>query len=244
MHLEMHFEPAGIPQKGVGKILRKDIADFENDRVLVTEQNGSYYMPDDYRHGLIILLHSCHHAVGEGIGLRHLCDWAVFVNHFKKDDFAKIFRQKLQEVGLWRFAELLTAVSVKYLSMPRPSWLSDQDETLCDSLMSDILSGGNFGHKIKNRSREAMLLPNRGKASFKHSGLYNLVVGLNNGAKGRYKFIARHKVLQPFGFMIMGVRFLGLLIAGKRKPFNPKKLAQSAANRKNLYEPLQLFKKQ
>ena len=32
-------------------------------------------IPAPFHHGLILLLHTVHHMLGEGIGLRHLCDW-------------------------------------------------------------------------------------------------------------------------------------------------------------------------
>lgn len=64
-----------------------------------------------------------HHLLGEGIGLRHLCDWAVFADSLKEKEFRSLFETKLKSIGLWKFACILSQVCYKYLHCHNLSWL-------------------------------------------------------------------------------------------------------------------------
>ena len=55
------------------------------------------------------------HMTSESIGLRHLCDWAVFVNSISNNEFVGLFSENLKSFGLWKFAQIMTATSEKYL---------------------------------------------------------------------------------------------------------------------------------
>ena len=86
-HLEMHFEVAGVPYGWRGDEVRKFLknAVFEPQKRVqdITEFNA----PSDMAHGLILLLHMQHHMLGEGFGLRHLSDWAVYVAKTYKEAY-------------------------------------------------------------------------------------------------------------------------------------------------------------
>ena len=113
MHYEMHFNLAGTPNGAVGNLVReytKDIFENAQEKMVGT---CSAMLPSPFHHGLILLLHTCHHLTGEGVGLRHLCDWAVFENSFSEKEFCDLFEEKLKKIGLWRFAQILTRVSIK-----------------------------------------------------------------------------------------------------------------------------------
>jgi hypothetical protein len=119
---------------------------------------------------IVLLLHTCHHLTVEGIGLRHLCDWAVFVNHLTNDTFRALFEVKLKAIGLWRFAQLLSQLSTYYLGMPEQEWaMQDVDEALLYAMIRDIFKGGNFGVKDSQRIYETMILPNEGETSMLQS---------------------------------------------------------------------------
>lgn len=122
MHYEMHFNLAGTLNGTVGELVReytKDIFEKAETRSIVS---GIAMLPSPFHHGLILLLHTCHHLTGEGVGLRHLCDWAVFENTFSEAEFREIFEEKLKAIGLWRFAQIFTRTSIKYLGADERSW--------------------------------------------------------------------------------------------------------------------------
>jgi hypothetical protein len=162
MHYEMHFNLAGTPHGVAGELVRKYTADIFEKASVTKVVDGEAVLPAPFHHGLVLLLHTCHHLTGEGVGLRHLSDWAVFENSFSEDDFRELFEEKLKAIGLWKFAQTLTRVSIKYLGAEERTWAVADDE-LVDALMEDILSGGNFGKKDSNRSVQTMLISDRGK---------------------------------------------------------------------------------
>ena len=50
-----------------------------------------YMVPTAFHHGLVMLLHVAGHLINTGIGLRHLCDWAVFAAKFSDEEFCEMF---------------------------------------------------------------------------------------------------------------------------------------------------------
>ena len=123
MHYELHFEPAGVPGGKAGDYVRKMLEDIQETAVRVENNEFSYIIPDDFHHGLVMLLHMQHHLLAEGIGLRHLSDWAVFVNTLsadveEKSKFEDIFKERLMKIGLWNFAQNISLSATMALGLP------------------------------------------------------------------------------------------------------------------------------
>ena len=154
---ELHHEIKGIPNGADGiktdstiaeEKVRLLLSDLISTAITVDTQQGPIIIPDAFHHCLTMLLHIAGHIINDGgIGLRHLCDWAVFVSRVDINRY----KQKLEEVGLWTFACQLTAVSSKFLGLPKQSWASEWPEEFLDSFMEDILAAGNFGRKEAGR---------------------------------------------------------------------------------------------
>ena len=243
MHLEMHFQLAGMPEGLPGKLIREYFQDVFSCAELHTTGNGQMLVPSAFHHGLVLLLHTCHHLTGEGIGLRHLCDWAVFENSFSEEEFRELFESRLRQVGLWRFAQILTQMSIRYLGAEPRKWaeLEESDELL-EALMQDILSSGNFGTKDRNRSQQAYLISSRGKNGVgKTNSLTQFVCSMNNVVYTRWKFARKWKVVLPVGWCIFGGRHLFRILTGKRKTVHFKELVSGADARRNLYSQLKVY---
>lgn len=155
--VELHSEIKGIPNGADGIIttsataegrVRGYLSDLISTARTIDTQQGPIIVPDDFHHGLIMLLHVAGHMINDGgVGLRHLCDWAVFVDRVDVERF----RPQLESVGLWTFACQLTAVCVRYLGLPEKDWIGEQDDEFLSSLIEDVLSAGNFGKKEAGR---------------------------------------------------------------------------------------------
>ncbi|MBQ8793557.1 MAG: nucleotidyltransferase family protein, partial [Clostridia bacterium] len=79
---ELHRRIGWAPNNRVGDIVNKYLYDIFEKSFEYKMSNGSCIVPCKFHHGLILLLHTATHLTHEGVGLRHLCDWAVFVNSF------------------------------------------------------------------------------------------------------------------------------------------------------------------
>lgn len=218
VHMEMHRMPAGVPDGKVGEIVKGYLTSLCEDGCLVQNSLVTCRCPSDFHHGLIMLMHMQHHLLAEGIGLRHLSDWAVFVNRFRnrEDEFSELFRVKLKAIGLWRLARLLSVCAVEYLQLPQQNWMieSESDPELAKTLMGDILAGGNFGAKDHQRIYEGLFISNRGKEGVQNSRIQKGFQALTRITYMKYPFIEKHPVLLPAGWV---AAFGGYLIRTRER---------------------------
>lgn len=242
---EIHKSPSGIPKGAEGEAIRTELADMIETAELYVCDSGSFMVPDKYHHGLILLLHKISHMTTTGIGLRHLCDWAVFESSLTNEEFVGMFEQKLKIFGIWKFAQIMTLVCEKYMGAPKREWAQNPDvePRLLEDIILDIFAGGNFGHKDENRQREIKYLTDRKQEKF---GERNIIAqafsSLNAKVYTNHRFIDRNRVFLPFGWMIEGGRYVGSLFSGKRKSTGTTAMLKEAAKRKKIYANLSLFR--
>ena len=238
VHVELHRRILGIPENAVGEKLKPLFDDIFDKAIL---ENGEYLRPCDFHHGLILLLHTAQHLTREGVGLRHLCDWAVFVAHFSDDEFINMFENSLKEVGLWQFAKILTQFAVKHLGCPNKNWCGEADSQVLEGLLNDVLNGGNFGKKDFGRYQHIKYISDRTEDNTAKSPLKQLFSNLVAKARREVGFVKKTPWLLPFGVICVAFKYLWLIITKQRKMDN-KSLIKGALDRKELYDKFQLFK--
>ena len=242
---EQHRTINGIPNSEVGENIQSEIDRTIKTSEQITLDGVICRIPDAFHHGLIMLLHVASHMTSEGIGLRHLCDWAVFANRLGNDGFDELFEEKLTRFGLWKFAQILTLVSEKYLGIAHMEWAQNPEVTdeHLEAVMEDIMNGGNFGKKDLNRYREIKYISNRGERTVDNKNVVDQVFGtLNQKTCSDYPWIKKHKVFLPIGWAAEGGRYLALLITGKRKSKGTSAMLREAAKRKEIYSKMELFR--
>ena len=241
---EQHRSINGIPDGKIGELIQKDIDTIIGTAQLILLDGAECMIPDKYHHGLIILLHMISHMTSEGIGLRHLCDWAVFAEKLENDEFIKLFKVKLRRFGLWKYAQIMTAVSEKYLGIKHKHWAENAqiDDDFLQGVIEDILNGGNFGKKDMNRYRETKYISNRGERTVDNKNIVSQVFGtLTQKTYSDYKYIKMHKFLLPIGWIAEGGKYIGMLVTGKRKSKGTSAMLKEAAKRKDIYSKMKLF---
>ena len=238
-NLEMHFEIAGVPFGEQGKKVKEFIKNAVFEPVEATQDFSKFNTPKSEYNALIFLLHMQHHMLGDGFGLRHLCDWACFVNKTLNEKF---WEEKLipllTEIGLMTYAKVITAVASKYLKCTLPEWATGVEDDLIEQIIIDILTGGNFGVKDKTRAKSAMLISETGKAGTKHGALYNLSHAMHRAVM-RQKCVQKFPPLYPIMYVYRSLRFLFLSMIGKRPSL--AKMAPEAEKRKAVYDRLEIF---
>jgi hypothetical protein len=95
VEVELHHSVAGIPKNEFGEVYKEYFAQICNRRVY--DESG-FFKPDAPMHGVVILLHTFHHVMSYGIGLRHICDWACYVNKthtepYWKEELLPLFKE-------------------------------------------------------------------------------------------------------------------------------------------------------
>lgn len=242
---EMHWEPNGIPQGEVGELTREYLANMIETAVPCTIQGSECLVPSPFHHGLIMLLHTASHLINTGVGLRHLCDWAVFADKFTNEEFCELFEEKLKAIGMWKFAQILTQLSIKYLGMPAKEWCGTSDEDYLEMLMCDIFKGGNFGVKDSNRINQAKLITSSHKASVDETNLLiQLIKTMNEKAKIAMPIIDKIPILLPIGWIYAGGRHLLRIQNGTRPKIDVSDMVKGATERREIYKEFRLFERE
>lgn len=236
---EMHFQPSGIPEGKAGVKIRKYLSGVIEKSETVRTELGEITVPSTFHHGLIILLHMCHHLTGDGLGLRHLCDWAVYLNTIGEDKFLELFEKVLKDIGLWDFAKIMTFISCKYLGLPDMKWAKNADKKLADYILIDIIIGGNFGQKNVDRAHESLLISNKNENEV--SMLRQFFISANSIVYKNWKSARKYKFLLPFGWIFFGGRYIIRSLFGRRPKIRPQKVAKEASERIDIYAELKLF---
>lgn len=239
---EMHWEPNGIPKGEVGELAKEYLSDIIETAIPCTISDRKCLVPSPFHHGLIMLLHTATHLINTGIGLRHLGDWTVFADNFSDEEFKDMFEEKLKAIGMWRFAQILTQLSVRYLGMSQKDWCGLSDGEYLDVLMRDIFKGGNFGIKDTNRINQAKLITNAHKASVDETSLLKQFIRtMNEKAEIAMPVTKKVPVLFPVGWIYAGGRHLLRIRSGKRPRINVSDMVRGANERRELYKEFRLF---
>lgn len=245
---ELHHSVNGIPNSEVGELIEAEMEKAISTAEIVEVDGSTCRLPDKLHHGLIMLLHTASHLTSEGVGLRHLCDWVVFASAMSDAEFRDAFEKKLKNFGLWRFAQVLTLLGINYLGAPTRVWALEAveshkvDDVILEGLMNDILSGGNFGFKDMNRYREIKYISDRSEGTVGRSGILRQgFKTMNDKVRRDYKTLGKHKALLPVGYLAEGGKYIALLLTGKREFSGTKQMFKEAAERKKMYNTLNLF---
>lgn len=239
-HLEMHFEPSGIPNGEQGEKVRAflDKAVYKCSEVKVG--NDVFNMPNAMYHGMILALHMQHHQVSEGLGLRHLCDWACFVNKTVDESFWKELLAEFASIGLLTYIKLMTKTCSLYLGSKLPVWAEEVDDQICEDIMNDILASGNFGNKDEIRSKSGRMVSNHGKDGTNHTKVFYLYKNWHMSSAEKNPAVKNNKLRWLFEDIKRAIIYLYKMMKGERLSFI--KMIPEADKRKKLYEEFQLFK--
>ena len=89
-----------------------------------------------------------------------------------------MFEKTLQEIGLRKFANILTSIGTKYIAAPKKQWAEDEDEELVEWLFADIWASGNLGSKDSGRQGYTAILYENYIDNIKDRGLMYSIASL------------------------------------------------------------------
>ena len=147
------------------KLLNNILCDFLDNVTLESIPGTGVLLPPSMFNALFLTYHACSHFLGEGLRLKQLVDWAMFL----KQDADKIdwhlFATLCRQFHLYRFAEVATDIAMNKLGViiHNPMVFSNSifTQKVIDSTLFDndyVFSGsdgkwGNRWHVIKNMYR-------------------------------------------------------------------------------------------
>lgn len=241
---EMHWEANGIPDSREGDQIRLALGNLISQATVHEGAFGPYRVPSPFHHGLVILLHTANHLINSGVGLRHLCDWAVFSASMDEETLRRLFEPFLRQTGLWTFFLSLTAVCARYLGAGNEWTLDLTEDSLTEQLMEDILSAGNFGAKDDQRINQAKLLTTKASSTVDDAGmLHQLLRTMNEKARKRMPICKKIPILLPIGWIFAAGTYLSKQRRGRRPRIELNATLTGARQRKAVYRQLHLFEK-
>ena len=231
--IELHRAVSGLPQGPVGARIRELLADTLATAKTAAIEGKSFPVPDAFHQGLILLLHMQQHMREGGLGLRQVCDWALFVAKDLTKEATPPLLEVLREVGLLRFAETVTMGAVRHLGLPpERSPFKSGDIALADALFTDFLASGNFGNGNLDFTGSATVTLNREKGK---GALSTAVSSVSGKCKREWPISAKHPSLLLFFVPFWVIRRV------LRSPTRPLSMLRSAGKRGKLYDKLELF---
>ena len=159
--------------------------------------------------GMVLLEHMRSH-LESGMGLRQMIDWMMYVERELDDEFwNSCFCAAAKEKKLDVLATVAARTCQKYLGLSDTvTWCSGADERLCDILVENVLSSGNFGQKHGTGGKVEMVANNIRKNGF----LRNLqMAGLSNWIAAK-----EHPALRPFAWLYQIFRYSGQIMRARR----------------------------
>lgn len=238
--MELHFEVAGIPQGPAGDVVRAYLQSVFTERKLCRQGDRGCYVPCHAHHGMILLLHMQHHMQSRGMGLRHLMDWACFVQRTAEEPFwQERLLPVLKRIGLRHYCAVMTKLCALFFEIPCPEWACDAPDALCRALMEDLLAGGNFGRKDEVRARSTNMLPDWAEGNVPKSRLVLLWRTLRQAVLRQHPACEKRPVLRLLFMAGKALRYCVLFCAGKRPGIF--KAAAYAGTRRRIYDELKMF---
>lgn len=155
--------------------------------------------------GIVLLDHLRHH-LREGVGVRQLIDWMMYVERelddaFWKDSFCAIAGQEHMEV----LAKAAARLCQRYLGLSDTiGWCADVSDELCDFLLENVLNSGNFGRRNASGVRVESAA-----ASMRGVGLFRYI---QKGGEIHWAALKKHPRLRPLAWAYQLCRYARLFL--------------------------------
>lgn len=241
--LEVHFDSPGIPKGDSEQAIRSYLSNLLEQSKLTENIPFPVRVPSPFHHGLVMLLHLQEHLMREGIGIRHLCDWAVFVDSMEETEFVEQFQIPLQEMGVWKLAQIFSLASVIAFGIEKKVWMGEEEQ-LAEAILLDIMAGGSRGIKDRQRVYEGMFINDSRKLDFQKGRMHQALESVSQIAYGNWPFMRRWKVLLPVGWLMLYIRRGYRVLIGKREKIDYLEAYKKSSGRKELYQQLHVFEKE
>lgn len=88
---------------------------LQDSKSVLVEQDGILFrIPETRKNAIMLLKHAAKHLFDGGIGLRHLCDWILFIRRCLELDYESVMEESRKK-GMERFVRVFTALGFEYI---------------------------------------------------------------------------------------------------------------------------------
>ncbi len=235
--VELHKKPISLGFNENNEI-EKAVQAFFTDIIEKRQIVDGTPIPSYAHQAVILLMHKLTHFLNGELGLRQLCDWAVFVKSHLDKKLWEELSSKLDEFGIKTFTVVITKVCIEYLGLPSTcaKWALDCDDALVKDVIELIVESGNFGGKVDNSYGQRLFVDAHSKNRV--SSFFKV---LWKTCRQHWKPCDRHPILLPIAPIVVYFKYLKMRKQGKRKKLKLSTVYQRAGTRQKLYRELKPF---
>lgn len=238
--VELHFAASTFPDSAAGAQARRIMEACWQE--IQQKQIGDHTFPclSDLHQALSLMLHMERHMTTGCIGLRQLCDWAVFLTDIRPDYFADQILPELKLCGLAEFAGVLTRTAIRYLGLDSVYGVSCQSvrERDIHAMIEEILRAGSIHNRNNTEDSSSFFVEESGTES-SAKVFFNKI---NSLARRKFPITKELPFLLPLFWIYIPLRYWIRSMMGKRKRKSLLRTITITRQRKQLYRDLNLFK--
>jgi len=241
VYVEIHYAVTSFPDSAGGRVTEQYTSHFLDDICQGVVEDHAFPVLNESNQALALLLHMIRHMFDEGIGLRQLSDWAMYVANADPACFENTTIPMLKDCGLLQYAKVATKCCISYLGLPdfQLRWCQDVDEEASWLFLTAVFNGGNMGSA--NQDGFTGLVVDQKGMGEKHSSMNGLLTNLTKLAYEHFPFTKKCKVLLPFFWIFLPIRYWVRSLFGFRPQKSVIKFAKTAKQHRDFYEVLDLF---
>ena len=136
--VELHQNFGNIPFEIILPHSKRKIL-VEDTEVLTSDVNSM---------ALLLLAHPVKHLFSSGIGIRHLCDWTLFLEKYKDVINTEQVINETRRLGMYTFVQCFTTLGYQHLGLQidkNSPWMAGAPLPLAEYMYQDILVRGDCG---------------------------------------------------------------------------------------------------
>jgi hypothetical protein len=161
------------------------------------------YTLDPTYHLLFLILHSFKHFIYCGFGVRQICDFIVYARANKNSTNVEYIIDALRSVNALGFFDCILKICAKYFGVQKEeigfgSYTPSQTDEA--EMMEDVISGGAYGNSSPERIHSSVMTMTSAEGGKGRSFLFAIFPPYSI-MKERYRFVSRHKILLPAGWI-------------------------------------------
>lgn len=197
--IELHRRFATLQSKDQERILDEWL--YTATPEMGTVGKHSFPMPQKEINGLVLLTHINQH-LEEGLGLRQLLDWIMYVRKSLSGESWESFKTKTDQLGLTTLAKVVTRFGQIYLKLNTElTWCQDINDTTVEKLLDYVYECGNFGSKDSGNNTMIMVM-SHGR------GVKGFFKNLQSRGVKNWDAVSRHSWLIPFAWIYQLIRYI------------------------------------
>lgn len=201
--LKIEVHKTMFPDTGVYSQFNELLGDMSESNGLLVYDNTELLCPSADKHFLYLLLHAFKHFTGSGVGIRQICDMAMYARE-NKINWTEI-NKKCEKVGAAGFLNAVLVVANKYFGLEltdiKSAVPSFKENMNTDNFVEDLVEGGIYGSNSMERVHSGLITLNKYSSSKNDEKVSALFPPLSK-MKKKYPFLNKYPIMLPAAWLM------------------------------------------